>query len=75
MEPFKMRKKCKEKDLIWHMAGEMVKEFGRARLYISCNYSCTLYFLVKILLVKLKNFHTSACLKLNYCTTKHKPRM
>ena len=52
------------------MVGEMVKKQGRARLYISCNYSCTSYFLVKILLVKLKNLHTSACLKLNYCTTK-----
>ena len=31
----------------------MVKKQGRARLYISCNYySCTIYFLVKILLVK-----------------------
>ena len=38
------------------MVGEMVKKQGRARLYISCNYSCTLYFLVKILLVKLKKF-------------------
>ena len=52
------------------MVGEMVKKQGRARLYISCNYSCTSYFLMKILLVKLKNLHTSACLKLNYCTTK-----
>ena len=25
---------------------------------------------MKILLVKLKNFHTSACLQLNYCTIK-----
>ena len=48
----------------------MVKKQGRARLHISCNYSCTLCFLVKILLVKLKNLHTSACLKLNYGTTK-----
>ena len=44
-------------------------------MYISCNYSCTSYFLVKILLVKLKNLHTSACLKLNYCATKHKPKL
>ena len=39
------------------------------------NYSYTFYFLVKILLVKLKNLHTSACLKLNYCATKHKPKL
>ena len=57
------------------MVGEMVKKQGWARLFISCNYSCTFYFLVKILLVKLKNLHTSACLKLNYCTAKHKPKI
>ena len=33
------------------MVGEMVKKQGRARLYLSCNYFCTLDFLVKILLV------------------------
>ena len=70
MEPFKMRKKCREKDLIWHMVGEMVKKWGRTRLYNSCNYSCTSY-----LLVKLKNLHTSVCLQLNCCTAKHKPKM
>ena len=37
--------------------------------YISCNYSCTLKFFVKILLFKLKNL-TSACFKLHYCTAK-----
>ena len=25
MEAFKIRKKCKEKDLIWHVVGEIVK--------------------------------------------------
>ena len=75
MELFKMRKKCKDKDLIWHMVSEMVKKLGLVRLFISCNNSCACYFLVKILLVKLKNHHTSGCLKLNYCTTKHKPKM
>ena len=74
-ETFYNEKKCNDKDLIWHMLGEMVKKQGWARLFISCNYSCTFYFLVKILLVKLKNLHTSACLKLNYCTTKHKPKL
>ena len=64
------KKKYKAKYLIWHMVREMVKKYRRVRLYISCNYSCTSYFLMKILLVKLKNLHTSACLKLNYCTTK-----
>ena len=32
----------------------------------------TFYFLV---FIKLKNLHTSACLKLNHCTAKHKPKM
>ena len=53
----------------------MVKKQGWARLFISYNYSCTFYFLVKILLVKLKNLHASACLKLNYYTTNHKPKL
>ena len=39
---------------------------------ISCNYSCTSYFLVKILLLKLKNLPISTCLKLNYCIAKQK---
>ena len=56
-----MRKKCEHKDLIWRMVGEMVKKQGRARLYISCDYSCTVYFLVKVLLVKLRNFHILVC--------------
>ena len=42
------------------MVGEMVKKQGRARLHISCNYSCTSYFSMKILLAKLKDLHTSA---------------
>ena len=29
-------------------------KMGQGRVYISCNYSCTISFLVKILLVKLK---------------------
>ena len=74
-ETFFNVKKCNDKDLIWHMMSEMVKKQGWARLFISCNYSCAFYFLVNILLVKLKNLHTSACLKLNYCITKHKPKM
>ena len=41
----------------------------------SCSYACKLYFLVKILLVKLNNLHPSACLNLNYSTTKHKAKM
>ena len=53
-----------EKDLIWDMVGEMVKKQGRARFYVSCNYSYTSYFLVKILLVKLKKLHISTCLNL-----------
>ena len=38
-------------------------------------WECRIYFLVKILLVKLKNLHTSACLNLNYGTAKQKPKM
>ena len=75
MKLFKIGKKCKDKELIWHMMGELVKKQGRARFYISCNYSCTLQFLVKILLGKLKNLHTSGCLNLNYGTKITKPKM
>ena len=57
------------------MMGEMVEKKGRAKLYISCYYACKLYFLVKILLVKLNNLRPSACLNLNYSTTKHKGKM
>ena len=49
-----MGKNARIKTLIWHMVGGMAKKQGRARFYISCNYFCTLYFLVKMLLVKLK---------------------
>ena len=52
------------------MLGEMVKKCGRAKFYLSCNYSYTLQFLEKILLVKFKNLYTSACLNLNYGTPK-----
>ena len=37
------------------MASEMVKKQVRVSFYLSCNYFCTLYFLVKMFLVKLKN--------------------
>ena len=67
----KWEQKCKEKDLIWPLVGEIVKNRVRQRVNISFNYSCTSYFLVKILFDKLKNLHISACLKLNYCTTNH----
>ena len=52
----------------------MAKQYGRARFYISCNHFCTLYILMKIFLVKLKNVHTSTCLKLNYGSTKQKQK-
>ena len=39
MKVFEIEKNCIDKDLIWHIVLEMV----RARLYMSCNYSCTLY--------------------------------
>ena len=50
------------------MVGEMVK--NRAKFYLSCNYFCALYFIVKIKEVKFKNLHTSAYLNLNYGATK-----
>ena len=45
------------------MVGEAFKKWGRVRFYLSRNDSCTLYFLVEILLAKLKN--TSAFSNLN----------
>ena len=59
MKLLKMGINVKIKILIWHMVGEMVKTWGRAKFYLSCSYSCTLFFLVKNLLGKLKNLYTS----------------
>ena len=75
MKLFKMGENVRIKILIRHVAGGMVKKHGKARCYLSCNYFWTLYILVKMLLVKLKYLHTSACLKLNYDTTKEKPKI
>ena len=36
---------------------EMIKLWGRVRFYNSCNYSCTMSFMVKILLLKQKNLN------------------
>ena len=60
------------KILIWHMVGEMVTKQVRVRFYLSCNHSCTQYVSVKMSLVKLQNFQTSACLNLNYVTKQTK---
>ena len=57
------------------MVGEMFIKQGMAILYISWNYSCTLYFVMKILLVKLKDLQDPGCLKLDYGTTKQKRKM
>ena len=73
-ELFKMGKKCKDNNLIWHKLVVMVKN----RVGQGCIFHVIIpahYFLVKNLLVKIKNLHTSACLKLNCCTTKQKPKM
>ena len=67
-----MGKSARIKILIWHMVGEMVETLGRARFYLSCNYSCTLYHIVKVKEVKLKKLHTLAYLNLNYGRTKQK---
>ena len=56
------------------MLGEMDKKCGGSRFYLSCIYFCTLYFLVKILLVKLKNLNTLACLNLSYGQAKQQPK-
>ena len=37
--------------------GKMVKKWGRQRFYLWCSYSFTISFLVKVLLVKLKNLY------------------
>ena len=39
------------------MLGEIVKKWGRARFYLSSNYSCTVSCLVKILLATLKGVY------------------
>ena len=57
------------------MLGEIIKKWGRTKFCLSCNYSCTLYFLVDILLVNLKNPYTSAYLNVNYSTEKHSSKM
>ena len=36
---------------------EMVKIWGRKRFYISCTYFCTIFFMVKILLVTLRDLY------------------
>ena len=52
------------------MLGKMVKKWGRTGFYLSRSYSCTVYFLVKTLLIMSKNLYTLACLNLNYGTAK-----
>ena len=57
------------------MVIEIIKKCYRARFCLSCNYSCTLYVLVKILLIKSKNLDkTSACLDLNYGRAKQQAK-
>ena len=64
----------KKKIFIWEIERELfwVKwlKMGIARVYLSCNYSCIMYFKVKILLVKLKKLYTSANLNPNHGTRK-----
>ena len=48
---------------------------GQAKVFFDIIYLCTLYFLVKILLVKLKILHTSAYVNANYATKKQKPKL
>ena len=54
-----MRKKYKEKDLIWHIVGEMVNNrVGQGFIFHVITPANHIHFLVQILLVKLKNLHT-----------------
>ena len=39
MKLFKAVKNIKIKTLIWHIVGEVVKEWGGAKFYLSCDYS------------------------------------
>ena len=57
-ETFKKKKHVKINILISNMVLEMSKKQARARFYFSFDYFCILYFLMKILFVKLKNLHT-----------------
>ena len=43
--------------IVWNRGGGSHKGIGQEKVYISCNYSCTIAFLLKILLVKLKYFN------------------
>ena len=51
----------------------MLKNGVGQGFYLSYNYSCTLYLLVKIKEVKLKNLPASVYLNLNYGTATQKP--
>ena len=62
MKLFKNGKRYEDKDFHLAIGGgarfsKMLKKWNRARFYFLCNYSYTVSFLVKILLVKLKNFY------------------
>ena len=57
------------------MVSEMIKKWSRAGFYLSCNYSCTLYFLLKILLAKLKEpFYFNILESKSWCSN-NKPKM
>ena len=75
MKLFKLGKNVKTKNLIWHMVREMAKTWSRERLYLLCNYSGSLYFLVDLLFAKKRSLHISACLNLNYGTIKQRPKI
>ena len=72
---FQNWKKYRDEGFNLAYSGKVIKKWGRLRFYLSCNYSFRLYFLVKMLLVKLKNLHISAYLNLSYETAKQKPNM
>ena len=68
-EIFKIGQDKKIHIFIWQLEeGEVVKELGGESLYFSWNYFDTLYLLVKIQAVKLKNL-TVVCLNLNFGST------
>ena len=73
MKLFKMGKNVRIKILILWFVKWLKYRVGQGFIFhVIVPVHC---FLVKILLVTLKNLHTSAYLNLNYCTTKQKPQM
>ena len=65
-ESWALKTPCKDFNLAitWGLGWMKWLKKGRKRFYISCNYSCIISFLVKILLVKVPLY--SVCLNFNH---------